>query len=602
MDLVIISYSLLAFTVVSSSVLLYLCRKYYFFFHKNILYVLGLVFSRSLTNNAVVDVLMWYLSYYDGDDLVMSAVLSNVQDSLSSLLVIVMAHSADSWFGRFRTLLFSNTAYIGGLLLLWMFNPYDMKWLVIIAIILLSIGKSGDDLSEDVLIDLVKDIDLMKNNELENDINYSYIMKRSEARAVVWCRIAYVFGAISATLWVTVSPTGGSPELSWRTTFLICIIAMFTTSIPFVAGYNLYYQKKLIQRPIDSFFRVCRYSMRDLRKFISRSLAIISRHDTSAPSSETRTKEHEGTTQDREEHENRESNNLKKDMAKVKSLIRLFPVWGSYFVVALVSATGNTFFLEQFSNLHASQKLPIQIYTLIQQVSSFSIPFLYRWATCSRKNEKVKIGLGMLFSNICCIFAWQLEVHRLKGVKRLADDQDENTSISFLWLFPQFVMLGCMEGLTNDGLLKFFKSQVNDKGLESYGEEYNEVVLGVGKLFTIASILIFKSRFGWFTYTINKSQLDKNYIVLIYICSVNFVYYCFIATCFFKDDKNREEDSASDVSESLEHSQRCRPGARPDRRPPRRRWQRLAHGAAQAIVHLIVPGFVLFGQIGGRVN
>lgn len=72
----------------------------------------GLVFCRSLTKTAVVTVLMWYFTYYEGD-LVMSAVLSNIQDSLSSLLVIFMAHSADSVFGNLRTILFSNTAYIG---------------------------------------------------------------------------------------------------------------------------------------------------------------------------------------------------------------------------------------------------------------------------------------------------------------------------------------------------------------------------------------------------------------------------------------------------------------------------------------------------------
>ena len=72
----------------------------------------GLVFSRSLTNNAVVAVLMWYFTYYGGD-LVTSAVLSNIQDALSSILVIVMANLADSFIGRYKTILFSNTAYIG---------------------------------------------------------------------------------------------------------------------------------------------------------------------------------------------------------------------------------------------------------------------------------------------------------------------------------------------------------------------------------------------------------------------------------------------------------------------------------------------------------
>ena len=74
--------------------------------------VAGLVFSRSVTNSAVIGVLMWYFTYYEGD-LVTSAILSNIQEASSSLLVIFMGHAADSFVGRFRTLLFSTTAYIG---------------------------------------------------------------------------------------------------------------------------------------------------------------------------------------------------------------------------------------------------------------------------------------------------------------------------------------------------------------------------------------------------------------------------------------------------------------------------------------------------------
>lgn len=274
---------------------------------------------------------------------------------------------------------------------------------------------------------------------------------------------------------------------------------------------------------------------------MTRLLGITSRPDPSALSLETTTEENEGTTQDSKGQGNGQSI-YEKDMLKVKSLLRMFPMWGAYVVVAVVSATGSTYFIEQYSNLNASKKLPVQIYTLIQQVSTFAIPFLYRCASCSSKNEKVKIGVGMLFSVICCISAWQLEVHRLKAVKHLVDP-DANTSISFGWLIPQFIVLGCMEGLTKEGLLNFFKAQVNDKGLESYGEEYIEVVLGLGKVTTIILILILKSQVGWFTYTINESRLDKYYKFLVCACAVNFTYYCVIATCFFKDARKCEESA-----------------------------------------------------------
>ncbi|KAD6120298.1 hypothetical protein E3N88_11569 [Mikania micrantha] len=114
-----------------------------------------------------------------------------------------MAHAADSYVGRFHALLLSNTAYIGGLMLLWLFNPYDVKWLVVISLVLLSLGTSGDDILQDVLKDLVNDIDKSQDKNAT----------RSLARATIWSRIAYVFGAISAILWVATDAVGGVQDV-----------------------------------------------------------------------------------------------------------------------------------------------------------------------------------------------------------------------------------------------------------------------------------------------------------------------------------------------------------------------------------------------------
>ncbi|GJV19464.1 putative proton-dependent oligopeptide transporter family protein [Tanacetum coccineum] len=522
----IISYLSLGVAVVSTAVVGFCWREYYVIYHVNLLYVIGLVFSRSLTNYTVVGVLMWYFTYYKGD-LVMSAVLSNIQQALSSILVTVMAHMADSFFGRYPTLLFSNTAYIGGLWLMWMFNPYDVTWLVVILLVLLAFGTSGTNLVNNVLTDLVKDIDNSQDEE------------QSNARAAFWCNIAEVSGAVSATMWVANDSIGGNN--------------------------NKYTQSHQNGARGNRMRRVI--SLRDSPVGEISCLEVTdesSVHDFETPSREEETQEDRAshtlrnepslhdldlTTGEEERQEDRASNSPEHDKQVLKSLLRIFPVWAAFFMVSLISATGSTFFFEQYNNLSNSKNIPIQIYNLLQQGSSFAIPFLYRWTTCSHKNEKVKIGVGMLFSIICCLIAWQLEVVRLNEVRHL-DYESTTTSISFLWLLPQFCVLGCMEGLTKDGLLRFFKSQINDRNLESYGEEYIELVLGFGKLLNIALILICKSKLGWFSYTINDSQLDKYYRILLYACSANFVYYCVIASFWFKNAEETE-DTVSDDSEQL---------------------------------------------------
>lgn len=232
------------------------------------------------------------------------------------------------------------------------------------------------------------------------------------------------------------------------------------------------------------------------------------------------------------------------DMVVVKRLLRMFPMWAMFFVVSLISATGFTFFLQQYNNLNMSDKIPVQIYNIVQDLSRFVIPFLYRWI-CRCENEKIKIGVGMLCGIISCIFAWRLEVYRLKEVELLFDVEYTNTSISFLWLVPQFCVLGFMEGLTGEGLLKFYKSQMKEEPqLITYGEEYIEIVMGLGMLINIFLILVFDSQSGWFGGTINDSRLDKYYLVLVSVSLTNFIIYCLIARYCYKD-----QDLANDGQE-----------------------------------------------------
>ncbi|KVH95027.1 hypothetical protein Ccrd_002904 [Cynara cardunculus var. scolymus] len=473
----------------------------------------------------------------------------NIQSSLSSFSVILMAHAAHSFVGRFRTLLFSTTAYIGGLMLFWMFNPYDVKWLVVVALVLLALGTSGANVLRDVLIDLVHDIDKSEDRT----------KTRSIARATIWLRIAGVLGVISAILWVATDALGGVRP-SWRSSFMICIITITTVLMIFCKGHNVYHQDALTERPVEIFFRVFRARIQKLLKVDnSRCSTNTLGQDRSLQQNlgiEMTT--NEGIAQERSVLrlnmiglEDRESSSYKQeDMVVIKRLLRMFPMWGVFMVVCVISATGNTFFLQQYSYLNPD-KIPIQIYNLVQDSSSFLIPFLYRaicdirWISSVGKNEKVKIGVGMIFAIISCVSAWQLEVHRLKAVKTLPED--ENTSISFLWLVPQFCMLGCMEGLTGEGLLNFYKSQIKDEPIRSYGEEYIEIVHGFGKLLNIFLILLLKSQREWFGDTINESRVDKYYRLLIYACSTNFIIYCCTAKFFYKDTEQHQNSDSHDL-------------------------------------------------------
>ncbi|KAM0053870.1 putative proton-dependent oligopeptide transporter family, MFS transporter superfamily [Helianthus debilis subsp. tardiflorus] len=233
------------------------------------------------------------------------------------------------------------------------------------------------------------------------------------------------------------------------------------------------------------------------------------------------------------------------DKVILKSILKMIPMCVVFSVLSLISATGSTFYLQQYSNLNTDSVIAVQFYSLVQDSSKFVIPFIY--GCCLPKNEKVKIGVGIVCGVASCICAWQLEVYRLKEVSHLVDQgvDDAYTSISFLWLVPQFCLLGCMEGLIDEGLLKFYYSQTKQEQHLPYVKEYIALVMGIGKLLNILLILVFK---GWFQDTVNRSRLDKYYLVLVILSSANFITYCFIARLFYKVQEltNVDQDFKND--------------------------------------------------------
>ncbi|KAJ0691552.1 putative bacterial ABC-type protein transporter [Helianthus annuus] len=242
--------------------------------------------------------------------------------------------------------------------------------------------------------------------------------------------------------------------------------------------------------------------------------------------------------------EKKRNSSYKQEYYKVilKSILKMIPMCVVFSVLSLISATGSTFYLQQYSNLNTDSVIAVQFYSLVQDSSKFVIPFIY--GCCLPKNEKVKIGVGIVCGVASCICAWQLEVYRLKEVSHL-QGEDAYTSISFLWLVPQFCLLGCMEGLIDEGLLKFYYSQTKQEQHLPYVKEYIALVMGIGKLLNILLILVFR---GWFQDTVNRSRLDKYYLVLVILSSANFITYCFIARLFYKVQEltNVDQDFKND--------------------------------------------------------
>lgn len=237
---------------------------------------------------------------------------------------------------------------------------------------------------------------------------------------------------------------------------------------------------------------------------------------------------------------------------EVKLLIRMVPMWATFVMYCLVKATGRTFFYEQSNDLDDrigdNFKVPLISLYLIQSFSNSAISSLCdlvisKWFNGDKKLRamKVRIGIGMACSCLCCIVARLVEIKRLQKVENqeFINQETDKITMSIFWLVPQFCLLGLTEGLTEEGLVQFFYYQVAES-MEGYGPPFNEFVLGIGKFVSIFWVLTFR---WWIRDTPNKSRLDNYYGILAIFSLGNlfFVYGC-VSKYFYMDARKLENN------------------------------------------------------------
>ncbi|KAJ9694925.1 hypothetical protein PVL29_010414 [Vitis rotundifolia] len=146
--------------------------RYYFFFSKAVLLISGLVFSHSLVEHAVVDVLMSYITDPDVKEevnLSIAAAVVNMQQVTTAIATILIAFITDAYFGHFKMILFTTATYVVGLTLLWIANAGT--WLFLIALLLMSVGQAGKEPPlKEFLAYQLRDKKQSRNDQNENKV------------------------------------------------------------------------------------------------------------------------------------------------------------------------------------------------------------------------------------------------------------------------------------------------------------------------------------------------------------------------------------------------------------------------------------------------
>ncbi|OVA17638.1 Proton-dependent oligopeptide transporter family [Macleaya cordata] len=256
-------------------------------------------------------------------------------------------------------------------------------------------------------------------------------------------------------------------------------------------------------------------------------------------------------------------------------LLRMVMISSTFLMYGIVKSIGSTFFLEQGNNMDrdlggghddginqtndTQNAVPLTILLIVKNLSRLSFKYLVELFLSKRLRRMqqiyatlLRIGVGMLFSIICCSAAQLVEAKRLSVVKKhgLLDNPDLVVPMSVLWLLPQFISLGAMKGLAGDGLEVFFEHELPDS-VKSYASAFTEALIGVGTLFSVILVAIsgkaskLGGRPSWFADTINRSHLDQFYRTLTILCLLNLFLYAYISTSYTYKRLTKDQEQVS---------------------------------------------------------
>ena len=175
-------------------------------------------------------------------------------------------------------------------------------------------------------------------------------------------------------------------------------------------------------------------------------------------------------------------------------------------------------------------KVPLNFLFALRSIICYIISYTFSSKKARQHVTRIRIGVGMICSALCCFVPWQVEVHRLYLILLTPIDSNQTISMSVLWIFPQFILLGLMEGLASDGLQEFFYNHVA-MSMRSYGPSFSDCVLGLGNFINMHFVLLCRS---WFKDSINTSH--------VCVCLVMYAYVSYSLKPFHMGNASEDEE------------------------------------------------------------
>ncbi|GAA0176253.1 transporter [Lithospermum erythrorhizon] len=479
----------------------------------------GLILCYSLAEHAVVCTLINHLTEAWGQSVAKAAIIVNIVEGSTAVLLLPAAHLSDSYLGYFlegliltRFLEYSERESISelciSLVLMTMGRAAEIPLRVLMEDQVREREKKTSQLTSDAIQLQALEEDRSRQQE-ETDAQEQRIQDRNE----IWWYCPWTIGAVGVIFW----ETRGIQYTLLSTVMAVGLLWFWSGEI------FHFYVHNPVRSPLTKVYYVIK-------------AAILKRHyqyPEVADQFLNKENQHVPLLPDRlflrwldksanidsdttfsinnvQQHEEEIKQIDVADVKEVKFFLMMATMLSVMLIYGLIQALGSTFFLEQATSTVAHLLWPDRL-------------FKNRRATIL-----LKIGIGMMCSLLCCLSAYAVHVHNMHLEKYM----------NVFWLTPQFIFLGLMKGLAEGGIDDLLTGPVSES-MRIYGKTIVEFVKGVAKFLCILLIYCFRI---WFSDDLRQSRLDKYYGLLCICGAGNILLYRFVMQVYVEQPPQTEEN------------------------------------------------------------
>ncbi|KAL5202195.1 hypothetical protein ABZP36_013147 [Zizania latifolia] len=242
-------------------------------------------------------------------------------------------------------------------------------------------------------------------------------------------------------------------------------------------------------------------------------------------------------------------------LEEFRGLTRLFPIWATCLLYGVVFAQPSTLFTKQAATLDrrigtsSSFQVPpaalqsflgVSIVTSVLLYDRVLVPVVRRvTGVATGITTLQRIGVGIALSLAALVVAALVEMKRLSAARDtgVVDNPGAAVPMSLWWIVPQYVLLGAADVFTMVGMQEFFYDQM-PVALKTLGLALYLSVLGVGSFissFLISAIDGVTRRNGgtsWFADDLNRGHLDYFFLLLAALTVLELPAYIYFATSY----------------------------------------------------------------------